>query len=42
MKPLKALKYFCIVMLSMLTCSTVVNWFGETFVVSGNIVKKIR
>jgi hypothetical protein len=36
------LKYGCIVILSYLTCNTVVNWFGSTYLVSGNVVMKIR
>ena len=35
-------KYACIIVLSVITFSTVVNWFGATYIVAGNVVKRIR
>lgn len=36
----KWFKYWCIITLSMLTNKTVVSFFGSTYIVSGNFVKR--
>lgn len=36
------LKYYYIRTISFLTCTTVVNCFGSTYVVYGNVVQKVR
>lgn len=35
-------KWFCIVTVSTITNKTVVDFFGSTYAVAGNIVKRIR
>ena len=39
---LKWIKYVCIRLKSNITDETVVNMFGSTYIVYGNIVKKIK
>ena len=38
---MKWIKYYLIVMKSTLTKNTVVDFFGSTYIVSGNVVKRI-
>lgn len=35
-------KYYFIVMQGLITGKSVVNFFGATYIISGNIVKRIR
>lgn len=39
---MKWIKYVCIIMKAIVTDRYVVDWHGSTYVVSGNIVKKIK
>lgn len=39
---MKWVKYYFIIMKSLITSNTVVTLFGSTYVVAGNFVKKIR
>lgn len=38
---MKWIKYYLIIMLSTFTGKTVVTFFGSTYAVSGNVVKKL-
>lgn len=36
------IKYYIIIMYGLATNRTVVNFFGSTYIIAGNIVKRIR
>lgn len=39
---MKLVKYYVVIMLSVITGKTAVNFFGSTYAVAGNIVKRIK
>jgi hypothetical protein len=39
---MKWIKYYLIVMQSIVSNKTVVNFFGSSYIISGNIVKRIK
>lgn len=39
---MKWLKYPIIILLSVVTKKTIINFFGSTYVIAGNVVRKIK